>query len=37
MELGGTASPAIGEDESVWVSDMHGLARYGEMLPVSNG
>jgi ligand-binding sensor domain-containing protein len=37
MELGDTASLAIGEDGSVWVSDMYGLARYGEMLPASNG
>lgn len=37
MELGDTASLAVGEDGSVWVSDMYGLARYGEMLPVTSG
>jgi hypothetical protein len=37
MDLGDTASLAVGEDGSVWVSDMYGLARYGEMLPVSSG
>jgi streptogramin lyase len=37
MGFGDTAPLAIGEDGSVWVSDMYGLARYGEMLPVSNG
>jgi streptogramin lyase len=37
MELGDTSSLVVGEDGSVWVSDMYGLARYGEMLPVGDG
>ncbi len=36
MEFGDTASLIVGEDGSVWVSDMYGLARYGEMLPVGD-
>jgi hypothetical protein len=36
-EFGDTTSPAIGEDGSAWVSYRDGLARYGEMVPVSNG
>jgi len=37
MELGDTASLVVGEDGSVWVSDIYGLARYGEMLPTGGG
>jgi len=37
MDFGDTASLTVGEDGSVWVADMYGLARYGERLPVAGG
>jgi len=37
MAFGDTVSLTIGEDGSVWVADMHGLARYGEMPPGDSG
>jgi ligand-binding sensor domain-containing protein len=33
MTFGDTASLTIGEDGSVWIADMYGLARYGDNLP----